>query len=56
MKTAIEYLDAADPILGRVFKVIPELKLPDRDMSCPSSYNLAQILGQAKRDIAHHVG
>lgn len=36
MKTAIEYLDTADPILGRVFKVIPELKLPDRDMSFES--------------------
>ena len=33
MEIAIEYLRAADPILGRVFKVIPELKLPNRDMS-----------------------
>ena len=36
MQIAIEYLDAADPILGRVFKVIPELKLPNRDMSFES--------------------
>lgn len=36
MKTAIEYLDAADPILGRVFKVIPKLKPPNSDMSFES--------------------
>ena len=23
---------------------------------CPSSYKMAQIMGQAKRDFAHHVG
>ena len=36
METAIKYLDAADPILGRVLRVIPELKLPNRDMSFES--------------------
>lgn len=36
MKPSIEYLTSADPVLGRVIKVIPELKLPERDMNFES--------------------
>lgn len=36
MESAIEHLTSADPVLGRVIKVIPELKLRDRDMSFES--------------------